>query len=174
MATHYRRFRDISVSEKMLNTLFLITIGIGYLFALTHLYYTHNARDGHPGLSVQDVVIAYYGSHDQTRLAAAINGGPMEQNLKSPADKQAILNWLKSGKSEDRYKDVIAPILNRNCVVCHNPESNPTLPNLTSYEGVMDVADSKGAALPALVKVSHIHLFGIAFILFIMGKIFIL
>lgn len=36
MATHYRRFRDISVSEKMLDTLFLITIGIGYLFALTH------------------------------------------------------------------------------------------------------------------------------------------
>ena len=112
------------------------------------MYYTHNARDGHLGLSVQDVVISYYGSHDQTRLAAAINGGPMEQNLKSPADKQAILNWLKSGKSEDRYKDVIAPILNRNCVVCHNPESNPTLPNLTSYEGVMEVADSKGAALP--------------------------
>jgi len=81
MATHYRRFRDISVSEKMLDTVFLMTIGIGYLFALTHLYYTHNARDGQPGLSVQDVMIAYYGSHDQTRLAAAINGGPMEQNL---------------------------------------------------------------------------------------------
>jgi len=58
MATHYRRFRDISVSEKMLDMLFLMTIGIGYLFALTHLNYTHNARDGHPGLSVQDVVIA--------------------------------------------------------------------------------------------------------------------
>jgi hypothetical protein len=35
-------------------------------------------------------MIAYYGSHDQTRLAAAINGGPMEQNLKSPADKLQI------------------------------------------------------------------------------------
>ncbi len=46
------------------------------------------------------------------------------------------------------------------------PQSNPNLPNLTSYEGVMEVADSKGAALPALVKVSHIYLFGIAFILF--------
>jgi hypothetical protein len=44
--------------KKMLDMLFLMTIGIGYLFALTHLYYTHNARDGHPGLSVQDVVIA--------------------------------------------------------------------------------------------------------------------
>jgi len=37
----------------------------------------------------------------------------MEQNLKTPADKQEILNnWLKFGKSEKQYKKVIAPILN--------------------------------------------------------------
>ncbi|MGZ8186682.1 MAG: hypothetical protein ACXWTL_09570 [Methylobacter sp.] len=77
----------------------------------------------------------------------------MEQNLKSPADKQAILNWLKSGKTKINI-DVIAPILNRDCVVCHNPQSNSTLPNLTSYEGVMKVADSKGAAVPAPVKIT--------------------
>ena len=27
----YRRFRDISISERILNTAFLLTIGIGYL-----------------------------------------------------------------------------------------------------------------------------------------------
>jgi len=102
MATHYRRFRDISVSEKMLDTLFLLTIGIGYLFALTHLYYTHNSRDGQPGLSVQDVMIAYYGSHDQTRLAAAINGGSMEQNLKSPADNDEMEVYVK--EVQDRHQ----------------------------------------------------------------------
>lgn len=174
MATHYRRFRDISVSEKMLDTLFMLTIGLGYLFALTHMYYTHSSRDGHPGLSIEDVMIAYYGSHAQTRLGAAINGGPMEQNLKSPDEKLKILDWLQSGKTEEQYQEEIAPILNRDCTGCHNPEINPGLPNLTTYEGVMEVADSKGAALPTLVKVSHIHLFGIAFILFFTGRIFIL
>jgi hypothetical protein len=37
----------------------------------------------------------------------------------------------------------------------------------------MEVASSKAAPLPGLVKVSHIHLFGIAFILLFVGRIFI-
>lgn len=174
MATRYRRFRDISVSERLLDTLFLATIGLGYLFALAHLYYTHANRDGEPGLSVEDVRIAYYGSQDQTRLGSAINGGPMEANLKNSTDKKIIMRWLYSGKKKRMFEKEVAPILNRDCTICHNPESNPSLPNLTTYQGVMEVAQSKAASLPMLIKVSHIHLFGIAFILFFVGKIFIL
>lgn len=173
MANRYRRFSDISLSERILDSLFLLTIGLGYLFALTHLYFSHSSRDGQAGLSVNDVMIAYYGSHDHSRLGAAING-PMEPNLSSKADKLTILKWLQDGKSEDEYIEKIAPILNRDCTTCHNPETNHDLPDLTNYQSVLEVADAKGASLPALVKVSHIHLFGIAFILFLIGKIFIL
>lgn len=167
------RFKDVSISEKMLYSLFLLTIGIGYLIALTHMYYTHQMRDGKPGMSIEDVRIAYYGSDEQTRLGSAINGGPMEVNLKSAADKEKILTWLTSGKHPDNFKSDIAPILNRDCVGCHTPQINAGLPNLTTYEGVMEVASSKAAPLPGLVKVSHIHLFGIAFILLFVGRIFI-
>ncbi len=173
MATRYRRFRDISTSERILDTLFLLTIGLGYLFALTHLYFSHSSRDGKPGLSVDDVMIAYYGSHDHSRLGAAING-PMEPNLRSKADKLVILKWLQDGKSEDEYLDKVAPILERDCLRCHRPTINHDIPDLSSYPAVLEVADANGASLPALVKVSHIHLFGIAFILFLIGKIFIL
>ncbi|WP_233144669.1 hypothetical protein [Methyloprofundus sedimenti] len=173
MANRYRRFRDISTSERILDTLFLLTIGLGYLFALSHLYFSHSARDGQPGLSINDVMIAYYGSHDHSRLGAAING-PMEPNLNSKADKFVILKWLQNGKSKDQFEQLVAPILNRDCITCHSSDENPGMPNLTTYEGVLEVADAKGASLPSLVKVSHIHLFGIAFILFFTGKIFIL
>lgn len=173
METRCKRFEDISISEKLLYSLCLMTIGIGYLFALTHMVYTHQMRDGEPGVSVQDVMIAYYGSHNQTRLGSAIDGGPMEPNLKSAQDKQAILNWLQTDKSEQQYAEVIAPILNRDCTGCHTPAINPSLPNLSTYAGVMEVAKSKAASLPSLVKVSHIHLFGIAFILLFTGRIFI-
>ena len=37
----YIRFKDISVSERILNTVFLLTIGLGYLMALANMYYTH-------------------------------------------------------------------------------------------------------------------------------------
>jgi hypothetical protein len=173
MATRYRRFRDISTSERILDTLFLLTIGLGYLFAVTHLYFSHSSRDGQPGLSINDVMIAYHGSHDHSRLGAAINGA-MEPNLSYKADKLVILKWLQEGTPQDKYEERINPILQRDCVVCHGANAEPGMPNLTTYEGVLEVADAKGASLPALVKVSHIHLFGIAFILFLIGKVFIL
>jgi len=170
----YQRFSDISVSEKILNSIFLVTIGIGYLFALLNLYYTHEGRDGQPGLSVDDVKLAYYGSHSQTRLGAAING-PMEQNLPNPAAKTTILNWIENGATEVEFHDKVEPILNNNCIQCHSAASGMSIPHFTSYANVVKLTETDtGATIPALVRVSHIHLFGIAFILFFVGRIFIL
>jgi membrane-bound ClpP family serine protease len=65
--------------------------------------------------------------------------------------------------------------LNRDCIICHTPSINPNLPNLTSYAGVAEVSQAGGGApLPVLIRVGHIHIFGIAFILFFIGKLFIL
>ncbi|MDD1620762.1 MAG: hypothetical protein LUQ11_04720 [Methylococcaceae bacterium] len=173
MTKRYTRFSDISMSERILNTVFLLTIGLGYIMALVNMYYTHQGRDGKPGLSIDDIVIMYHGSNDQTRLGTAING-IMLPNLKYKNDKEVILKWIHDGAEEQAYKDNIAPILNRDCVHCHSPAVNPSLPDLTGYAGVAEVAHSGGASLPVLVRVSHIHLFGIAFILFFIGKIFLL
>ncbi len=169
----YTRFKDISVSERILNTVFLLTIGLGYLAALANMYYTHQGLDGKAGLSVEDVVISYHGSNSQTRLGTAING-IMEPNLKYKSDKDVILQWIQHGADESEYNEKIAPILDRDCILCHTPRINPSLPDLTHYVTVSEVAHTGGATIPALVRVSHIHLFGIAFILFFIGKIFLL
>ncbi|NOT84046.1 MAG: hypothetical protein HOP02_04530 [Methylococcaceae bacterium] len=169
----YTRFKDISISERILNTVFLLTLGLGYIVALTNLYYTHQGRDGKPGLSVEDVMINYHGSDDQTRLGTAIEG-PMLPNLKFRSDKDVILRWIQNGADAPEYNEKIAPILNRDCILCHSPSINPSLPDLTNYQGAAEVAHSGGATLSALIRVSHIHLFGIAFILFFIGKIFLL
>ncbi len=173
MIKRYTRFSDISVSEKILNTVFLLTIGLGYLMALINMYYTHQGRDGKPGVSIEDIMILYHGSAHQTRLGSAING-IMEPNLSFKSDKEVILKWIHEGADESGYQQTIAPILNRDCIVCHTPAVNPALPDLTSYQGVAAVAHAGGASVPALVRVSHIHLFGIAFILYFIGKIFLL
>lgn len=55
MEIRYSRFVDISISEKILNTVFLLTIGLGYFTALTNLYYTYQGRDGVAGISVNDM-----------------------------------------------------------------------------------------------------------------------
>lgn len=173
VSNRYQRFSDISTSERILNTVFLLTIGLAYIMALINMYYTHQGRDGKPGLSMEDIVIMYHGSNTQTRLGGAING-IMEPNLKYKGDKEVILKWIHDGADEAGYQQDIAPILNRDCVHCHNPSVNPSLPDLTRYQGVAEVAHAGGATLPALVRVSHIHLFGIAFILYFIGKIFLL
>jgi hypothetical protein len=94
----------------------------------------------------------------------------MEANLKYKSDKDFILKWLETGAAEPEYDDHIAPILNRDCVTCHTP----ALPDLSNYTGVSEVARAGGATLPYLIRVSHIHLFGIAFILYFIGKLFLL
>jgi len=170
----YRRFSDASVSEKILDSMFLITIGIGYLFALLNLYYTDQGRDGKPGLSVKDIQFAYYGSHNQTRLGAAING-PMEPNLPNQAAKQTILDWIQNGAKEAEFHEKVEPIMQENCIMCHSAESGLPIPHFDSYANVVKLTETDtGATIPALVRVSHIHLFGIAFILFLVGRIFVL
>lgn len=171
--TPYRRFKDISVSERILNTVFLLTVGIGYLAALANLYYTHQGLDGKSGLSFEDVVISYHGANDKTRLETAITG-IMKSNLKYSSDQDVILKWIHNGADEPEYNDKVAPILNRDCIVCHTPSVNPSLPDLTKYATVSEVAHAGGYTIPTLVRVSHIHLFGIAMILFFIGKIFLL
>lgn len=173
MPLRYRRFYDLSLSERILNTAFLTTIGLGYLFALVNLYYSHQSRDGIPGLSIQDIAAAYHGSQNRTRLEAAVTG-IMEPNLKFKSDKDVILKWIQNGAGAEEYEGKVQPILQRDCVICHNPTANPNLPNLTTYAGAEAVAHGTPASIPNLVRVSHIHLFGIAFILYFIGRIFLL
>jgi hypothetical protein len=169
-----QRFSDISISERILNSLFLLSIGLGYLFSLGQVFFTHQGRDGQPGLSIADIAIAYHGSPEQTRLAAAING-PMAGNLKSAEDKAVILDWIDSGARQAIYQTQVAPILERDCQGCHSPASGLPVPALTSYEQVVKLTEAdRGASIPSLVRISHIHLFGIAFILFFVGKLFVL
>ena len=57
-------------------------------------------------------------------------------------------------------------------MACHDG-SNPHLPNLNGYDNLKKVTEKDtGAAIPTLVRVSHIHLFGLTFIFFIVGLMF--
>jgi hypothetical protein len=57
-------------------------------------------------------------------------------------------------------------------MTCHDG-SNPNLPSLNNFDNVQKVTEhDTGTGVFTLVRVSHIHLFGITFIFFIMGTIF--
>jgi len=166
----YLHFQELPISRRVLYTGVLLVLGMGYIFGLLYLYASDSGRDGVPGLSVQDIVISYSGTTEGTRLESALRG-PMS-NMLGQADLVTMLGWLQAGADRRVYEAQIRPILENNCLACHDG-SNPHLDNLDGFDNLKPVVEmDTGTDLFTLVRVSHIHLFGLTFIFFLMGLIF--
>jgi len=172
MAAKERRFYDCTLSEKLLYTAFLLLMGIGYLMALVYLYTGHEGHDGEPGVSLEDIVDNYYGNRSGTRLEAEIRG-PMAEFVQQPEDRHHIVAWLQSGASEAGYRTTVRPILEQSCLECHSPDSGLNTVDLSTFAGIKTVARTDtGESLHTLMKLSHIHLFGIGLVALGIGLIF--
>jgi hypothetical protein len=168
----YRHYSELPYSQRVLYTAALLILGLGYLFALLNLYFTYAGRaGGNPLLlSVEDIVVAYSGSGKGSRLEGALMG-PMSTML--PGDERTVfLAWAQAGTNRAAYERDIRPILDRRCMTCHDG-SNPHLPNLSGYDNLKKTTEKdSGANISTLVRVSHIHLFGLTFIFFIVGLMY--
>lgn len=171
----YRRFSDISVSEKLLDTCFLLILSMSYILAIIYLYVAHVGLDNKPGLSMEDIVWTYYGNRSGTAIESSLDGSM--RVMHSPDERKLIISWIHRGANEKEYHKQIKPIFEKKCISCHRTDSDSVMDilPLTSYKEVMEtVKMDPGMSIGSLVKVSHIHLFGIAFLFFLVGKIFIL
>lgn len=166
----YRHFQELPASMRTLFTGALLVVGLGYLFAILYVFAAHSAADGRPGLSVEDIKITYSGSTETTPLEKALRG-PMSGMLPQ-RDLATLIEWIHEGANKRAYEAGIEAIVDTNCLSCHDG-SNPHLSNLDGFENVSEVvAQDTGADIYTLVRVSHIHLFGLTFIFFIIGFIF--
>jgi hypothetical protein len=163
-------YSELPLSVRTLYTSTLLVLGLGYIFAMIQIYEVDAGRDGRPGLTAEDIAISYRGNRTATRLESALKG-PMSGML--PADDgSAIIGWVRSGLDKAAYEAKIEPIIAQRCLSCHDG-SNPHIPNLNSYENLAAMAQvDTGMSLATLVRVSHIHMFGLTFIFFLMGTIF--
>ncbi len=164
-------FSEMPRSIRVLYTATLLLLGLGYLFALIYLFHTYSGKDGNPlTLSYEDIVIAYTGSGKGSRLEGALRG-PMSAML--PREEMTpIITWVQEGAKREPYESAIRPTLEKRCLACHDG-SNPHLPNLNGYDNVQKLTErDTGTGVFTLVRVSHIHLFGLTFIFFLVGTIF--
>ena len=167
---NFFHFSALPMSTRMVYTMTLLVLGTGYLFAMLQVFYSHAGLDGSPQLSAEDIRIAYHGSESDSRLEKALKG-PMSEMLPTE-ERSVIFKWVKDGSTADAFDNGVKPIVESRCLACHDG-SNPHIPKLTSYEEVSKlVVKDTGATIPTLVRVSHIHLFGITFIFFIISSIF--
>ena len=167
----YRHFSELPSSVRVLYTAVLLVLGLGYLFALIYLFHTYSGKDGNPlTLSYDDIVIAYSGTGKSSGLEAALRGS---MSVMLPLEERNILlGWVQEGAKRTQFESGIRPILDKRCLACHDG-SNPNLPNLNGYDNVLKLTEhDTGTALFTLVRVSHIHLFGLTFVFFLMGTIF--
>lgn len=167
-------FSELPMGMRTLYTATLIVLGVGYLFAMIHIFASHAGRDGNPSLSVNDLIIAYSGSKSDTRLEAALKG-PMA-NMLPQEERDEIVAWIRRGAQKEEYSSTdatsIESITKKRCAACHDG-GNPHIPNLMGYDNITQVIEiDSGMDIFTLVRVSHIHLFGITFIFFIVGSIF--
>jgi hypothetical protein len=163
-------YSELPLSMRTLYTATLIVLGIGYLFAMIQIYEVDAGRDGKPGLSAEDIAISYSGNRTATRLESALSG-PMSGMLPRE-ESSTMISWVHRGLDKQEYEAQIKPIIDRRCLACHDG-SNPHIPNLNSLENISNVAQiDTGMSLATLIRVSHIHMFGITFIFFVMGLIF--
>ena len=161
--------QNLALPLKALFTGYLLAIGLGLLMAGGQIMLTHGMADGKPGLSIDDIVYSYYGDRSGSKIESKLNGS-MKDNA-PPEVRLDIIKWVRNGapqaKWEPHFKDVFA----QNCTMCHSVM--PGIPNFTKFEDVKKAAAiNEGASIQLLTRVSHIHLFGIAFIFFFVGWIF--
>jgi hypothetical protein len=167
----YRHFSQLPLSMRVLYSAALCILGLGYLFALINIFFTYAGKDGDASsVSYEDMVIAYSGSGKDSRLESALRGS-MAAML--PREEVAtIIGWVQKGTPRPAFESDVRPVFDKRCLQCHDG-ANPHLPNLNGYDNVKKVTEKDtGTPLGTLVKVSHIHLFGLTFIFFLMGTIF--
>lgn len=164
-------FTDCSLADRLLYTAFLLLMGGSFVMALVYLYLSHEGHDGKPGVSIEDIVYNYYGNRTGTRLEAAIRG-TMAPYI-AVEDRNHVIEWIKSGATEKDYQARIQPIFEKSCVTCHGPSLGLKVVDLTNFAGAQSVANiDTGASVLSLVRLSHIHLFGIGIISFGIGLVF--
>ncbi|MDH3288751.1 MAG: elongation factor-1 alpha [Betaproteobacteria bacterium] len=167
----YSHYSELPYSLRVLYTAALLVLGLGYLFALTYLFHVDSAKDGDPSsLSYEDVVITYSGTGKGTRLESALRG-PMRSML--PTDEiDTLISWTQQGADRATYESQIKPIVDKRCLACHDG-SNPHLANIKGYDNIQKVIErDTGTGIFTLVRLSHVHLFGLTFVFFVMGIIF--
>jgi hypothetical protein len=160
---------SLNITIRSLFTGYLLVIGIGLLVAGGQILLTHGMADGKFGLSVDDIVYSYYGDRESSKLENKLHGSMQD---KAPrVVRQAIIKWVREGADKQQWEQGIKDHFANNCVKCHGVI--PGLPNFNTLAGVLPVAHiDQGASISSLTRVSHIHLFGIAFIFFFVGLIF--
>lgn len=160
--------KSLETGPKIALSLFLILAGIGYLLGFLNIVVHYQMIDGNPGLSLQDVKIAYYGSRDKTALEKTIDSS-MRGYFATDKDYDAVKGWLADGAAEKTWDSGIRKIFARDCSTCHSSAAKAGGVSTESYSDIEGfLVQDQGKTFPTLIQVSHTHVLGTSPFIFIL------
>jgi hypothetical protein len=169
-----KNLKSLGISAKVLITFFILIVGAGYLSAVYAIYDTHRTVDGKEPLTMEDIIVTYYGDRETTLLGSK-SLGTMKTYYDSEADIEAVLKWIEEGSERIAYEKTVAPIFEMSCVSCHSPRGSESGSPLTSFEEVKKYAEvNKGLSFARLSTLSHTHLITHSLMFFLMSLIFLM
>ncbi len=163
-------FRHSPLSVRVFATTVLLTLGIGYGLALLFLYAREIKPSRDQGVRVvEGVAHTYHGVPGESRLIATLKGSM--SSMIEGEEFVAFSEWVADGATEEGY-DRVAPIVENNCASCHSEGDYPPL--VTSYADVKPLtAVDEGMDLRALARMTHVHVFGIPLLFYILGALYV-
>lgn len=138
------RLRDLPMTVRLVVTVFIVLIGVGFLFAQVNIYQRHHLADDKAGLTFDDLLIIYHGKEVPVDVSAPAlitsrmlemvrPGGEMRKHLEKGGlpEIASLVAWLESGAAEAAFDtpsagEPSAPlprqVISRRCLRCHNAD----------------------------------------------------
>ncbi len=167
------RLNTLPASGKLLCTLFLICMGIGFVFSQLNVFLTYNRADGKTGFSLQDIVLTYYGQPGVLLVESKLNG-TMREHLENEYERNILIHWAKGGAVKEKSDEVKGIIIKR-CLRCHTAGGDAAFAPFDTLSVVSNVFTriNNGISVPRLITLSHIHMISIGVIFALSGIIFL-
>jgi len=171
------RLRDLHVCARVgIACLVLVILG-GTTAAGVYMAMHHANRDERPGLTIDDIRAHYRGVVSRAPLLVALESGhpdEIEPDDLDPADRDALLGWLRSNRVPQMYDDLDlgdrapAEIIAVSCLDCHARSASgenaaPDMPLETwpDVEPLSVSRDIKPVPTEVLAASTHTHALGI-------------
>ncbi|MCP4266738.1 MAG: hypothetical protein GY777_14405 [Candidatus Brocadiaceae bacterium] len=125
------------------------------------------------GLSLQDIVLTYYGQPDVLLIESKLNGTMLEY-LENRHDRNSLINWAIVGAKKEQFNEIKGIII-KNCLRCHTAGGESGFAPFDKLSTVSDIFTRINHGVPTsrLITLSHIHMIGIGVIFAISGVIFV-
>ncbi len=151
----------------------------GWFFSTALIWTQYETSDAEAGLSLRDVRWHFSGNPFQNRFETMVEGEMLEY-LTIEEDANLLRQWsiqpnlpdFSEPNHKQFYQDNIHPIIELDCLECHEPGGKAEESPLRSYDEVLPYLErDRGIPIPSLLKLSHIHLFGMSLLLLVTGAL---